>query len=144
MKHGGRLKRTGAEGRQPASSSAVVHTRLHNVLTLYREAAVQPSIQKTSVCNESRSAGAVQWRGLFWSAAPFVAFLLSFLGSVVWTSTDLDKFRNLKGRKPFLPRAGSSTFILCQVFTPHKDGAKWNSLPPLGRWESFWDVMFWE
>ena len=66
-----------------------------------------------------------------------LAFLFSFLGSVVWTSTDLEKFRNLKGKKPFFPRAGSSTFILCQVFTPHKGGAKWNSLQTLGSWESF-------
>lgn len=31
----------------------------------------------------------------------FVVFLLSFLDSVAWTSTDLEKFRKLKGKKPF-------------------------------------------
>lgn len=122
----------------------VVHTPQYSVLTLYEEAEVPLSIQMTLVCNESRTAGAVHWRGRFWFVAPFVAFLLSFLGSVVWTSTDLEEFRHLKGKKPFLPRAGSSTFILCQVFTPHKDGAKWNSLQPLGSWESLWDVTFWQ
>lgn len=33
----------------------------------------------------------------------FCCFPLSFLGSVVWTSTDLEKFRNLKGKKPSPP-----------------------------------------
>lgn len=50
----------------------------------------------------------------------------------VWTSADLGKFRNLKGKQPFLPGASSATFILGQVFPPHTDPTKWNFLPPQG------------
>ena len=43
----------------------VVHTPQYSVLTLYKEAEVLLAIQTTLVRNESRTAGAVHWRGRF-------------------------------------------------------------------------------
>lgn len=43
----------------------VVHTPQNSVLTLYKEAEVLLAIQTTLVRNESRTAGAVHWRGRF-------------------------------------------------------------------------------
>lgn len=64
-KHGGRLERTAAFIRQPEAPLQGTHTALDNALTSYEEGEMLQSIQKTLVCNESRTAGAVQWRRLF-------------------------------------------------------------------------------